>query len=898
MRLLLVLLLLPLSALADERPSAYWPDADYDPAIPTVNDVLGYRIGDRIVPPADILRYFEALKSAAPGRVTITEYARSWQDRPLYYVAISSADNIANLETIKTNMQRLANPAGTTPAEAEAIIANQPAVTWLSYAVHGNEISPSDSAIVTAYHLLASRADERVGRIMADTVVVIDPLQNPDGRARFIHNYENERGLQPDADRLSAEHNERWPGGRMNHYLFDLNRDWFKLTQPETQGRVREIQKFFPVAFVDSHEMGSDTTYYFSPEAIPYNPHLAADQRASLELFGRTNAGWFDRFGIDYFTREIFDALYPGYGASWPSYFGSVAMTYEQGSARGLVVRQYDGELLHFSETIRNNVITSLATAETVQVNRRKLLEDFYDYRVSAIEEGRSEDIRSYLVPAQADQDGADKLAGLMTLHGVEVRRATESFRACRQSYPAGSYIIDLAQPAKRLIRTLLDQDVPINPEFMAEQERRRAKDLFAEIYDVTAWSLPLMMNIDVDACSQAVSASSEAVGERLVTPGSLAGDRDAIVYLVPWGEASAVRLTVAALQDGIAIKSTDKAFTHMGTRYPAGTVIIDAADNRDDLGEWLAVAAVEAGAEVVGVSDSWVTDGPNFGSNNVVRLPSLKVAMAWDQPTSPYSAGATRFIVEQQFGLPVTPIRLQQLRSANLQRYHVLLLPETSSGGYASALGESGIANLSEWVREGGVVIGLGNATRFLADAEIDWLSVRREEAAIVADDDEDKKPTPAAEEEDGKSTVAGSVIDSAEAFEAAIAPTEASPDRVPGVLARATPDPDHWLAAGVAPELHVLVRGSDIYTPAKLGDGTNVVRFRDADSLLASGYLWEENLAQLAYKPFVVHAGMGRGEVIAFTQDPTVRAYLDGLNVILMNAILRGAAHARPVR
>ncbi len=369
MRFLLLLLLLPGLSLADDH--AFWPDADYDPAIPTFKDALGYEPGERIAPPVDVYRYFEALEAAAPDRVQITEYARSWQGRPLVYVVISAADNIAELETIKSNMQRLGNPAQTTAAEAEAIIAGQPAVTWLSYSVHGNEISPSDSAMFTAYHLLASRGDERVSKILEDTVVVIDPLQNPDGRARFVHNYENDRGILPDPDRLSAEHNQPWPGGRSNHYLFDLNRDWFKLTQPETQGRVREILKFLPVAFVDSHEMGSDSTYYFAPEAIPYNPHLAADQRANLELFGRTNAGWFDRFGIDYFTREVYDAFYPGYGASWPSYFGSVAMTYEQGSTRGLAVRQYDGNVVSFRETVRNNFITSMGTAETVQVYRQ-----------------------------------------------------------------------------------------------------------------------------------------------------------------------------------------------------------------------------------------------------------------------------------------------------------------------------------------------------------------------------------------------------------------------------------------------------------------------------------------------------------------------------------------------
>ncbi|MGA9574203.1 MAG: M14 family zinc carboxypeptidase, partial [Lysobacterales bacterium] len=307
----------------------FWPDADYDPAIPGFETVLGYKPGEKITWHADAIRYFEALAAAAPDRITVTPYAKSWEGRTLVYVVVTSAENMLRIDAIKSNMQRLADPRKTTRSEAEDIIRNQPAVTWLSYGVHGNEISSTEASMLTAYHLLASRGDPRVPDIMRDTVVVIDPMQNPDGRDRFIHQFEIAEGLLPDPDRISAEHNEPWPGGRTNHYFFDLNRDWFIMTQPETRGRVRILQEWYPVAFVDAHEMGPDSTYYFAPEAVPYNPHLAADQRASLALFGKNNARWFDTFGLDYYTREVFDAFYPGYGASWPSYFGSIAMTYE-----------------------------------------------------------------------------------------------------------------------------------------------------------------------------------------------------------------------------------------------------------------------------------------------------------------------------------------------------------------------------------------------------------------------------------------------------------------------------------------------------------------------------------------------------------------------------------------
>jgi hypothetical protein len=868
----------------------YWPDADYDPAIPTVEEVLGYAPGERITWHRDALKYFDALAAAAPNRVVITEYARSWQNRELVYAIISSPQNIARLPAIKAGMQSLADPRQTSESEASAIIAGQPAVTWLSYGVHGNEISSTDASMLTAYHLLASRGDERVADIMSDTIVVIDPMQNPDGRDRFIHQFLTAEGLVPDSDRLSAEHDEPWPGGRTNHYLFDMNRDWFIQTQPETQGRTKAMLEWYPVAYVDAHEMGSDGTYFFAPEAVPYNPHLAEDQRASLQLFGQNNAKYFDEFGIDYFTREVYDAFYPGYGASWPSYFGAVAMTYEQASTRGLVFRQYDGNELQYRETVRNHFVTSLATAETVAVNRQKLLTDFYNYRVTAIEEGEAESIRSYILPVQSDQAAVNKLVGLLSRQDIEVHRALDDFQVCGERWDAGSYYIRTDQPSKRFIRTLMDLDVAMEAEFLAEQERRRADNLPDEIYDVTGWSLPLMFNIESQTCNRVPNVESELAGTDLVIPGTVQGGEADVAYIVPWGEATAARFLAAALNKGLKVKSNDKSFVNLGNRYPAGSLILDVQDNPANHFELVSELAKVTGANVVAVNNSWVTDGPSFGSANVVRHNKIKVAMAWDEPTASYSAGNTRFVIERQFGLPVTPIRVDRLRSADLSRYQVLILPLMNGAGYKSALGESGITNLKTWVRQGGVLISLGNATRFLADPDVDMLAIRRERAVVELDD------LPDTSEE--SSTVEGKYLTEIEEYEEQVVALDDNPDSVAGVLVRADVHPEHWLSAGIAPVLNVLVRGSDIYTPIRINDGINVARFQGPDDLLASGYMWEENRKQMAYKPFVISQPTGAGQVIAFTQDPTVRAYLDGLNVILMNSIFRAAAHARPVR
>ena len=896
-----VLASVPLSA---EEEFVFWPDADYDPSIPTIETVLGYPPGERITWHADTLRYFEALARAEPERVTLTHYAKSWEGRQLYYVVISSPENTEQLETIKQRMQQLADPRKTSRKQAEQLVQSLPAPVWLSYSVHGNEISSTEAAMLTAYHLLASKGDDRVAAMLENTVVVIDPLQNPDGRDRFIHHYEIAKGLLPDSDPLSVEHNEPWPSGRSNHYFFDLNRDWFIQTQPETRGRVQALLEWYPVAFVDAHETGARGNYFFPPPAPPYNPHTTTDQIDKLLWFGKNNARWFDQLGVDYYTREIFDAFYPGYGASWPSFFGSVSMTYEQTSTRGLVIRRDDGHEEHYREGVRNHFITSLATIETVVNHREHFLTGFYNYRASAIEEGRRESVRAYIMPVQADQPAADKLAGLLASQGIEVDRAISSFSACGQSYAAGSYVVRADQPAKRLLRTLMDQQVPIKPSFLAEQEQRRAQKQHVEIYDVTAWSLPLMFNVTTDTCKRRIKGDFVAVNagqKNHSLPLQAAQIESAqVAYLIPWGTAPAIRFLSGALRRGLNIMSLDKAFTHQKTPYPAGTLILNVADNPPNLTSQVTELARATGVRPVPVNDSWVKDGPNLGSPVAFQVHAPRIAIAWDRPVNGYNAGNTRYIIEQQFDYPVTPIRVPRLAQADLSRYQVLILPGTDYGGnYRAELGEEGIKNLKDWVSRGGVLIGLGSANRFLADPEVDLLAIRREQAREAEGDDSIQESSDKASGSNpSKPTVAGTHLKDASAYRDAISPQHSNPDIVVGALVKADVNPEHWLGAGVASTLNVLVRDGDIYTPIPLDKGVNVARFTGADKLLLSGHLWEQNRKQLAYKPFVVIQGTAKGYVIGFTQDPNVRAYLDGLNLIFMNAIFRAPAHARPVR
>src|SRR5947209_15290390 len=368
MRRWLCFVLLSLSLAAETR-FEYWPGASYDPAIPTEKAVLGHDPGGRVSSPAEVVRYMEALAAAAPSRMKLFDYGKTWEGRRLIYVVIGSEANMARMAAIQAGMKRLADPRQMPDADARKLMNDLPAVVWLAYGVHGNEISSSDAALHTAYHVLASRNDKVVDEVLSKVLLVLDPMQNPDGRNRFVENFDIAEGLEPDASPLAAEHNEPWPGGRTNHYYFDMNRDWFAMTQPETVGRIKAVQQWFPLVFVDLHEMGSDSTYYFAPEANPYNPHIIKSQRDSLEWFGRNNAHWFDQYGFSYFTKESYDEFYPGYGASWPLYFGSIAMTYEQGSTRGLIVRRSDGVIVNYRDTVRQHCVASISTAETAARN-------------------------------------------------------------------------------------------------------------------------------------------------------------------------------------------------------------------------------------------------------------------------------------------------------------------------------------------------------------------------------------------------------------------------------------------------------------------------------------------------------------------------------------------------
>lgn len=850
------------------------PGTRYQTNVPTLKQVAGHEFGERISTPEEIVAYLKALAAAVPDRTRLIEYGRSWEGRPLYVILIGSADRLGKLDAIKAGLSRLADPRGLGQSAGERLVRELPVVVWLMHSVHGNEITSSDAALAEAYHLLAAQGDTTADAILREALVLIDPLQNPDGRARFVAVNRQASGPQADPEPASAEHDEPWPGGRSNHYLFDMNRDWLAQSQVETQGRARLGLEWRPQVVVDLHEMGSDSTYYFAPPAEPANPYITPRQREWLTTFGRENASKFDSRGFAYFVREVFDAFYPGYGDSWPMFQGAISMTYEQASPRGLIVRRGDDTHLTYRDGVVQHFTAALQTMATAATNREKLLGDYLEFRRSAIAEGEKATVREYLVPPGSDPSRTETFARHLVRHGIEVRRVDEEIKLGAQILPKGTVAVSAAQPSFRLLRNLMESDVRMDDAFLKEQERRRQKRLGDQIYDVTAWSLPLLYDVEVVTSDKPVTAKATPIVASETAPApTFAAAR--MAYLIPWGSGAASAVG-EALRTGIKVRSAGETFTIGARTFGVGTAIVRVAENPADLHQRLRDIAAKSGAEVVPLDSSWVDKGMSLGSNEVSILKTPKVLLAWDSPVSGQSAGWARYVLEQRFKQPVTVVRTSSLRRIDMSRYNVLVLPSGSYGLF----GDEDIRRLKDWISGGRVLITLAEASRWAAGEKVGLLS--------TAPEMRDGKPAPKEEDKDAKKP-AGDAKKPFD-YEQAIQPERESPEPVPGALLRVVLDPEHWMASGLDGEIQVIVEGSRVFTPVKLDKGRNVGIYAKKDRLVAGGHAWPGSQEQLAQKAFLIAQPLGRGHVIAFAEDPNFRATSEATSLLFMNAVLLG--------
>jgi hypothetical protein len=673
--------------------------------------------------------------------------------------------------------------------------------------------------------------------VLRDALVLIDPMQNPDGRARFISTNLQGRAATADPAPYSAEHDEPWPGGRSNHYLFDMNRDWFAQSQPETRGRIKIGLEFLPQITVDLHEQGGDNAYYFSPPAEAINPHVTKSQIAAWELIGRANAARFDERGWAYYIREVYDAFYPGYGDSWPTFQGSIGNTYEQASARGLAFARSDGDTLTYRDGVMHHFNAAIVTAVTAARNRERFMREYLEYRRSAVAEGEKGPIREYvLVPGQ-DASRAELLARNLATQGIEVRRAEEPIKLASRTIPAGAFIVSNAQPTARMIRNLLDPKTEQSAEFIKRQEERRKMRLTDQIYDITAWNLPMLFDVETVTSPAAIN-----------------------------------------------VKTTILPFTHNGRRYPIGTAFIRNSENPTDLNARLAALIVKHGAEVVPIDSTWVEDGTSLGSNDVAPLKVPKVLQVWDTPTVSLSAGWMRYALERRFGVSPTAVRASSLGRANFNDYDVIVLP---SGTYGGSINEGLLNRIKDWLRAGGTLVTVAEASRWATGSTVGLL-----DTTTLLKDGRPDIPPPTGSGSSGSTSSSGSKPVEYD-YDKAIQPDRERPASQPGAILRVTLDTNHWLTAGHDADAQVMIEGNRVFAPLKLNSGRNVGVYATKDKLIASGLIWPDAQDILVQKAFLMHQPFGQGHVIAFAEEPNYRAFTEATMLLFMNAVLLGPGY-----
>ncbi len=861
------------------------PGTRYDPSIPTLEQVAGHDFGEEITPPDQIVRYMEALAEAAPERAELIRYGETWEGRPLYMIVIGSAGRLSNLDGVRAGLQRLADPRGLDQADADRLLAELPVVTVLVHGIHGSEISSSGAAMAEAYHLLAARGDATVDRILAESLVLIDPAQNPDGRARYVMQNTSAQARWPDQASWSAEHDEPWPGGRGNHYLFDLNRDGFVQSQPETRGKLVVFREFAPHVVVDLHEMGGNSTYFFPPTAPPANPWLTSEQLALMDVFGAANASTFDRRGFAYFNRDTYDAFYPGYMDMWPMVHGALAMTYEQASARALVLKRDDGDLLTYRDGVLHHFTAAIQTAATAALNRERILRDYLAFRRDAITLGRNGPAE-YILTSEHDPGMALRLARHLVLNGIEVRYASGPVRVENRTLSAESaFIVPAAQPAYRMVRNLLDADTPMDSAFVRRQNERRALRQPDEIYDVTAWSLSALWDVEVIPSDDETGAA----GQLLTTDGlyeaaSVASDSrraaalsPAVVgYLLPWG-IDAAAATAEALREGIRVRAAGGAFTLGGREYGIGTAIIRTSENDPDLAQRLGAIAGRHGAEVIPIDDSYVREGISLGSNRTRALREPRVLLLYDEPGSAYSVGWARYVLERRYGQRTSIVRGSSLGQVILSEYDVVVFP---SGNFGSVVGSGMVERLQAWMRDGGTLITMASSSQWAA----------RESVGLLNTTSERRGGRPAGDDPTGNDSPGDDTPDQPIDFLEAIAPEDEAPQDTPGAILKVILDTEHWLSSGTDGEIGAVVQGTRIFSPIRLDEGRNVGRYGEEEGLVLGGIVWDEAEPQLANKAYLIHQSVGRGQLIAFAEDPNYRAYAEATQLLFINAVLLG--------
>ncbi len=889
-------------------PLPFYPNANYDATIPAPDSVLGYALGSQATRHADVLRYFQTLAEKSP-LLRVEPFGETFEKRKMIYAVISSRENLSRLSEIRTNMEKLAS-GKLSAAEADALAERLPAIVWLAYTVHGNELSGSEAAMQVAYHLAAGK-DEATEKLRRELIVIIEPVENPDGRERAIQQFVQWSGAVPNPDAQSLNHTGTSPSGRFNHYLFDMNRDWLALVSPESQARVKAIQAWHPQLIVDAHEMGSYQTYYFNPPDEPINRNISEITKKWWKIFGSEQAKAFDQYGWSYFTRETFDEWYAGYGSSYPLYIGAVGILYEQASTQGSIIKRPDGSILTYREAVHHHFVSSIANLTTAANNRKALLKDFYTLRKEGGDLGKAGDPKVFFIAPNAQTTRFERFLEKLLMHKIEVEVAQREFSVSAVDYwtgkealrklPQGTLIVKLAQPNGRLAKVMMEFDPRMPLSFLQQERRELEKNGESKIYDVTGWSLPIAYGLEAywSRTLPSVNTAPATMPTRL--QGKLENPNAKYGFLLDATDERAMHALSLMLSRNCKVVAAKKPFEIEGRAYARGSLLLRKNENDQNLVATLSEITKETGVTLYGVSTALASKGPDLGGGEFVLLAMPRIALVFGDGVEPTSFAPIWHLLDARFRQRVSLLNASNMGAYDLQRYNIIILP---SGNYQNTLGTRGAGVLRTWVEQGGTLIAIEEAAAFLADTARAFTTVRLRsqalkelstyETALRLEENITKKldsleiwePRKKEVEKPGTKEEKTAAKKDDEMLKIEDERIKLFMPR--GALLAVNLDEEHWLAFGAGEKVAATIFTPHIYLSKSPVETAG--RFADAENLRVSGLLWQEARSGWAKSAYLMREAKGRGQVILFAGEPNFRAYYHATERLLLNAIYYG--------
>lgn len=807
----------------------------FSQSVTSPKDFLGYDIGSRYTCHYKVVDYFKKLATERSDKIKIEFYGKTNENRDLLLAYVSSSRNISQLEEIRKNNLRLCGVLTDKPGDV-----NMPSIVWLSYNVHGNETSSTEVSIKVLYELVSGKNDD-VNKWLENTVVIIDPCLNPDGRDRYVNWFNQMVGKNPNADPAAREHEEPWPGGRSNHYNFDLNRDWAWQTQVESAQRIKIYNQWMPEIHCDFHEQSPESPYYFAPAAEPYHEVITPFQRSFQVAIGKNHAKYFDANGWLYFTKEIFDLFYPSYGDTYPIYSGSIGMTYEQAgnSSAGASIRVAENDTLSLSDRIAHHFTTSLSTIEMSSVNSKKINDEFKKY-FDDLKNNGSGTYKSYVVSGS----NSEKLSSLMELfeknnisygYGVQgtVVKGFNYFTGKEQSYnlSAEDLIVSTMQPKGALVRVLFEPQSKLSD---------------SVTYDITAWSVPYAYGIDCYAVKEKIPAVSNKSNAKSIYP----ANQD-FAYLIGYNSFNDGKLLAALLNNGIDVRYAESDFSFNGIKYSKGTLIVLRNTNKHNIDLMLKLCS-DFNAKVSGISSGFMETGFDLGSDKIHKISGPRVALVSGDNTSSTAVGEVWHLFDTQLNYSLTLVNASSIENAELKNFDVLILPD---GNYKFLTDKE--SNIRNWVKQGGKIIALEGAVSNLASG--DWNFKQKEDKI-------DDKPMgysdikPYAQRE--RQSVA---------------------NNTPGAIYKVELDNTHPLAFGYPSFYYSLKMNPNVYEFMKEGWNVGVIK---QDKQL-SGFVGSKAADKIKDGTVIGTLNYGKGTIVFFADNPIFRSFWENGKLIFTNAV-----------